>query len=51
MSHGNGGKGSARRPCGVDDEIAAENWKRIFGGKKEEKQEAEQKETDIPLVS
>lgn len=41
-----GGKGSARRPCDVPDEVVSNAWETIFGKKKEEvKEEDEESET------
>lgn len=40
-----GGKGSARRPCDVPDEVVSNAWENIFGKKKEEVKEDEESET------
>lgn len=37
-----GGKGSARRPCEVPDEVVSNAWANIFGKKKEEEVKADE---------
>lgn len=42
------GKGSKRRPQKIDDKIMQENWDRIFGKKKEVKDDNDLRKEKLP---
>lgn len=45
--HGDGGKGSGRRPMAIDDQKFQQQWEAIFGKKKHEHILARDKDSEV----